>query len=536
MTTNGSGRGEEVIKYGCALSILLVVLLGACVSHTPTPSPTPSLAVAAPPIAPDYWPTEGWRTTTPEEQGMDSQRLAQAIDYLKEQDDFNIHSLLIIRSGYIVTDAYFHPFAQGSLHDIASVTKSFMSTLIGIAMDKGYIESTEEHVLDFFPERTVANLDANKGAMTLEDLLTMRSGLECINQPTEVTLEQMMASPDWVQFALDLPMAAEPGTRFVYCSPNVHLLSAIIQEATGMSALAFAQEHLFGPLGVSDVIWPPGPQGNNWGWGEMKLGPHDMAKLGYLYLNEGLWDGQQILSSAWVKAATSSVQPVSIGYYGYLWWLTSVPHDLYRADGRGGQTILVLPQQNLVVVTTGGGGRDLNRVLETLLTAHIVPAIESATPLPANPDGLASLESKIEDAAAPEKVQPELVPPLPEMARQVAGQTFFLDDNPYGLLSVSLTFPEDAEAVLSLGFADGNQTDWLIGLDNVSRFSAGRYGLTAAAKGWWETDNAFVLHLDEIGNIDQRRISASFEGDQVTLQIQDLTGLGGVTLVGRLEG
>jgi hypothetical protein len=372
--------------------------------------------------------------------------------------------------------------------------------------------------------------------MTLEDLLTMRSGFECYNQPTEVTLYQMMASLDWIQFALDLPMAVEPGTRFGYCSPNVHLLSAIIKEATGMSALAFAQEHLFGPLGVSDIIWPPGPQGNNWGWGEMKLGPHDMAKLGFLYLNEGLWDGQQVLSSAWVKAATSSVQPGSAGYYGYLWWLASVPHDLYRAEGRGGQTILVLPERNLIVVTTGGGGRDQNRVLEMLLTAHIVPAAESATPLPANPAGVASLESKIRGAAAPEETHYEPVPPMSDMAQQVAGQTFVLDDNPLGFLSVPLTFEEDAEVVLmSWGLADGNQTDWLIGLDNVSRFFPGRYGLTASAKGWWESDNVFVVQLDEIGNIHQSRIRASLEGDQVTLQFQR-TDLGGVTVVGRREG
>ena len=160
----------------------------------------------------------------------------------------------------------------------------------------------------------------------------------------------MMASPDWVQFALDLPMGTEPGTLYNYCNLNPHLLSAIIQETTGMSALAFAQEHLFGPLGVSDVIWPPGPQGNNRGWGELKLAPHDMAKLGYLFLNEGLWDGQQVVSAAWVKAATSG------GSYGYQWWLK--PSGFYFATGVGGQEIWVLPARDMVVVMTGatGGG------------------------------------------------------------------------------------------------------------------------------------------------------------------------------------
>ncbi len=257
---------------------------------------------------------------------MDSELLAEMMDYLQEQNGFNIHSLLIIRNGHVVTDAYFYPFAQSrSLHDLASATKSFTSTLIGIAIAQGYIESVEQPVLDFFPESSVANLDANKSAMTLEDLLTMRSGFQCSG---EASVREMMASPDWSQFTLDLPMAAEPGTRYVYCSPNSHLLSAIIQETTGMSALAFAQEHLFRPLGVSDVIWPTDPQGNNWGWGDLKLAPHDMAKLGYLFLNEGRWDGQQVVSAAWAKAATSG------GSYGYQWWLK--PSGAYFATGGGG--------------------------------------------------------------------------------------------------------------------------------------------------------------------------------------------------------
>jgi CubicO group peptidase (beta-lactamase class C family) len=144
----------------------------------------------------------------------------------------------------MVTDAYFYPFAQSrSLHDLASATKSFTSSLIGIAINKGYIESVEQHVLDFFPERSVANIDANKEAMTLEDPLTMRPGFECSHSPPDITTSEMMDTPDWVQFVLDSSMATEPGSRWVYCSPASHLLSAIIQETSGMSAFEFAQQH-----------------------------------------------------------------------------------------------------------------------------------------------------------------------------------------------------------------------------------------------------------------------------------------------------
>jgi CubicO group peptidase (beta-lactamase class C family) len=245
------------------------------------------------------------------------------MNYHQSQNSFTIHSLMIIRNGDAVVDATFFPFAQGAVHNIASDTKSFMSTLIGIAIDQGYIKSVAQPVLDFFPDRTVANLDASKEAMTLEDLLTMRSGFKCTPQQMELTLQEMMASPDWVQFTLDLPMAAEPGTSYVYCSPNVHLLSAIIQETTGMSAEDFAREYLFGPLGFSDVIWKTDPQGINRGWGDLMLDPHDMAKLGYLFLNEGQWDGQQVLSSAWVEKATSPLtrHNLAISDYGYLWWV-----------------------------------------------------------------------------------------------------------------------------------------------------------------------------------------------------------------------
>ncbi|GAH81313.1 unnamed protein product, partial [marine sediment metagenome] len=210
----------------------------------------------------------------------------------------------------------------------ASVTKSFTSTLIGIAINEGYIESVAEPVLEFFPERTIANVDANKEGMTLEDLLTMRSGFECINRPTEVTLFQMMGSPDWIQFTLDLPMVETPGRQWVYCSPNPHLLSGIIREVSGMSALEFAEEHLFSPLGISGVDWTYGPGGNNMGWGDIRMTPHDMAKLGYLYLHEGSWDGEQVLPPTWVAAATGPAVSLPPGfpmvdYYGYLWYLNS---------------------------------------------------------------------------------------------------------------------------------------------------------------------------------------------------------------------
>ena len=161
--------------------------------------------------------------------------------------------MTVIRNGYIVADACFYPYAPGLTHDLASCTKSFTATLIGIALKDGHIKSLDQPLLGFFPERIAAHVDERKKAITLEDVLTMSSGLECHAEPNEITLFQMMGSPDWVQFMLDLPMRDEPGTHFEYCSGGSHLLSAIIRETTGMDAMTFAQLHLFGPLGITDM-------------------------------------------------------------------------------------------------------------------------------------------------------------------------------------------------------------------------------------------------------------------------------------------
>jgi len=199
---------------------------------------------------------------------MDSEMLAKMFDAIQEQNH-DIDSVTVIRNGYLVADATVHPFGQGSKHIIHSCTKSIISALIGIAIEQGYIESVKQPVLNFFPERTAANLDANKEAMTLEHILMMASGLGCRDSYLYRWrgLNQMRQTDDWVQFMLDLPMTEPPGTRFEYCNGASFLLSAIIQETTGMSASAFAEAHLFGPLGISDVEWPSNSQGITIGWG-----------------------------------------------------------------------------------------------------------------------------------------------------------------------------------------------------------------------------------------------------------------------------
>src|SRR5437667_208832 len=267
----------------CLLLIFTALLAAAQVSAQ-TGQKTPSTK---------YWPTQGWRSSSPEAQGMDSAKLAEAFDYIQQQK-VPIHSLLIVRNGSIVLDAYFYPFQADQLHDGASMTKSVTSTLIGIAIGQHKLSGVSQSVLSLFPLRTIANRDERKEHVTIEQLLTMTSNLDCRSQH-EITLTEMMQSKDWIKFMLDLPMANDPGNKFVYCSGGMHLLSGIISQTTGVSALEFARRELFRPLGINDVVWPSDPNGITHGWGDLHLRPRDWAKLGYLWLNQGRWEDRQLV-------------------------------------------------------------------------------------------------------------------------------------------------------------------------------------------------------------------------------------------------
>lgn len=239
----------------------------------------PRLRGPEPVATPAYWwPTQGWRNSTPEEQGIDSAKLAEALLTIREQN-INIHSLMLIRNGLVVTDATFYPYDGKDGHDVASVTKSLMTTLIAMAADQGKLQ-LDQPMLSFFPNRAIANRDARKERITVRHLANMASGLDCTKERDEATLKEMWTTDDWVQFVLDRQVKWEPGTQFVYCSPGSHLLSAILQQATGMTALEFARQNLFEPLGIRDVIWPADPQGVTRGWGDIRLlTRHGQARL-----------------------------------------------------------------------------------------------------------------------------------------------------------------------------------------------------------------------------------------------------------------
>jgi CubicO group peptidase (beta-lactamase class C family) len=491
---------------------------------------------------PAYWPTQGWLNSTPEEQGLDSAKLAEGLRQI-QQKKIPIHSLLIVRNGSVLLDAAFYPYDGQLPHSVASVTKSLTTLLIGIAIDQGKL-NPDDKMVSFFPEATLANPDARKNDITIRDLASMSSGFECIYEPNEPTVAAMETSPNWVQFGLDLPMADKPGTRWVYCGVGMHMLSAILEKAVGMSALEFARQNLFKPLGIQEVTWPADPQGVNHGAGNARLLPADMAKIGFLYLYGGMWDGKQLVSRSWVEESVKKHFVASNGdSYGYGWWSSVDDTGMsFFAQGNGGQRIIVNPGYNSIVVTTGGGF-DYDDINPYILAAFRDPK----NPLPANPSGVAELQQVLEALLQPPAPQP--VPALPEMAAAISSKTFRMDPNLASIASIKLDFDTPSQAGIQITYNDGTQSPpGAVGLDGVYRLTPGmnldRAGhpfvdfqdLSVGMRGRWTDAQTFLLEYDTLINYYYYMLQMRFDGDRLSLGFsEDRTGIPLVTFTGRME-
>lgn len=344
-----------------AMRALFSIVLGLC---------SPTIRGAQAPV--DYYPGDQWRTSAPDEQGLDRKILKKLLKRIRRGDIGGIDSLLIVRNGFLVTEAYFNGWGPNDLHTLQSDTKSITSLLVGIARDQGYISDIDQRVIGFFPEYShIRNRSDLKAAMSLRDLLTMRTGLDWSEDPYEGSplFQLNNCNCDWLKFTLDWPMREQPGTRFEYNSGGVILLGGVIHNASGMPVDTFAQRNLFDPLGINEVRWYYGAPDNlpHMGGG-LNLRPIDMAKIGYLVLRKGRWRERQVVSEDWIaESMQHSVRsPRTFAGravdYGYLWWLlsvdgaggaTGVEGDIYTASGAQGQWIFIIPKYDMVVISTG---------------------------------------------------------------------------------------------------------------------------------------------------------------------------------------
>lgn len=347
------------------------------------------------------WPTQAWPVSTPDKLGLDTSMLSQLDADIAAGKYGNTDSLLIVRHGQIAFDRayphdydkiyaeqaktasalnphdfggpynYFNPwwhpyYRRGELHSLQSVTKTITSITIGAALARGEFPSIDTPVLKYFPGGTVANVDERKRRMTVRHLLTMTAGLDWneslpYSDPKN-TGTLMEAGSNWVQYTIDRPMSDEPGARFNYNSGATMVLAHIFRQATGQDLEEYAAKHLFAPLGIVSYFWKRAPEGLPDAEGGLYLDRHDLAKIAYLYLKNGAWDGKQVVSAAWVKesltpaiAVSRSGQKQGSGVqYGFKWWLYPYGKDdprlAFGGSGFGGQVPLAIPEYDLVLV------------------------------------------------------------------------------------------------------------------------------------------------------------------------------------------
>jgi len=362
------------------------------------------------------WPGEEWPVSTPQQEGIDPVAIQTLVNEMSEGVYGLVDAFMLIRNGKVVADYRFeqdywqvmarydttkfmynydhpdwHPYLKGTeLHSLQSVTKSVMSTALGIAMDDGLLENVESRVMPWFKEYEPYETDERKEATTLEDFLTMRSGIKWVEtggySGDQHDTIRMELSDEWIRYVLERPMDRTPGTHFQYNDGVSVLLGKIIREATGKRADEWTRERLFEPIGIRDFYWKITPDGEADTEGGLYLKTEDLARIGYLFLRKGVWNGRQIVSRDWVERATSPIVPdirPNNGRpdqgYGYQWWVVAQNEgktSIFAGNGYGGQFVFVVPEHDIVAVFNGwnihGGAR---KSTFRALSNVILPAI-----------------------------------------------------------------------------------------------------------------------------------------------------------------
>jgi CubicO group peptidase (beta-lactamase class C family) len=356
------------------------------------------------------WPTAGWSTAAPADLGLDAQALESLHTEFAAGRHGYVDGMLVVRHGRIAFErSYAHDYAalftgkgrpgiynyydpawhpyykRGALHTMQSVSKSVTSALIGIAILRGEIAGVDVKVMPYFSEFRIKP-DPRRDRMRLIDVLTMRTGIGWDESSTSYTdatnnCAEMEASEDWIQYVLDQPMASDPGTVWVYNSGATQLLSYILKKATGMEADEYARERLFKPLGI-ESYWKRTPKGLADTEGGLYLTPRDLAKIGYLYLHDGVWAGTRLLPQGWAADSTRWIADAGkTGRgYGYKWWVLSrkgpTTVDAYAGIGYGGQRLIVAPELDLIAVFTGWNIYDKPEFGATLGLDRVLAAVK----------------------------------------------------------------------------------------------------------------------------------------------------------------
>ncbi|NPD46133.1 serine hydrolase [Lentimicrobium sp. S6] len=488
------------------------------------------MLVASEPL--DYWPTKAWKTSTPEVQGMDSEKLSKMMEYYQkhfaEEEKQMIESVAIIRNGYIVADIYTNPNYNGEdVHIINSCTKSIMSALVGIAIEKGFIESVNTPIVELLDTTGLDSISQQLRMVSLKDLLSMQTGWHARDSYVYqwVGLFEMQKTSNWTQHVLNRSFETNPGERFEYSNMASYMLSAIIAKNTGLNTLDFAKKYLFSPLGIDEVRWDKSPEGVYVGFARMWLKPHDMAKIGHLYLHKGLWDGQQIISEKWIEESTTVqsfpkkyryvyTDEMKVDYgtsgglwlmtrlgrpftdgYGYQWWLGK--DGSYAAVGVGGQFIMNYPKYNLTVVFTSKLKGVKTFFPYKMFKKFIVASIKSDSEIAPN----STAYNKLLELSMPIRCSNQQVKKdsLPSIAKSISGKTFILDTNPWNYSDLEFQFNDKMDyANIRYSYKHGEKVYYRISLtDSILKTKSGEEIFIAS--GTWTSETTFIINYERVG-------------------------------------
>ncbi|MBN1960620.1 MAG: serine hydrolase [Deltaproteobacteria bacterium] len=471
--------------------------------------------------------------STPAAEGVNAQKLARLFNNLATTGK-PVNTILIVKNGKIIAEAYKYPYGPQYKRQLFSVTKSIISILIGIAINDGLFKGVDEHMVDIFNDRKIKYLDERKRKTTLHDYLSMQAGIDWQNDKVNLNMydafEQMINSSDPTQYVLDLPAHIDPGTGFFYHNGVSHLLSAAIQKRARKSTFDYAQEKLFTPLGISDVYWAADKLGTTHGAFGLYLLPEDMAKIGQLMLNNGAFNNQQIVPAAWVKQSTRKQTKNSFlndnDGYGYQWWVNK---DTFFGRGSGGQYIIVVPKLKLVAVFCSNlTGEDEDWELpEILFNLYVTPAVTGKGSLAAD-KYLANAIAAYEQKPKAKKVTYSLP------AQSIDGAEYLIEDN--STISFAISSPGEISATWEVGNKEYNV---IVGLDGVERinqlasFSQPELASAMSAIGHFD-EHTLIARLTWLNGADDLIMTMDFSKDQPVWEI--LAALNNKRVMGRLTG
>jgi CubicO group peptidase (beta-lactamase class C family) len=368
--------------------ILVFVFLVGCKDNNENNAPERDENPGLPPsisVSPENT-GDGWTTSTPDAEGIDAQMLLAELEVIRNGTYPGVDSIILAKNGRLVAEAYFNGYGRDTLHDLRSTSKSITSALTGIAIEQGAL-STEDTLAELVNLDNYKNPDERKNVIKVLHLLNMNSGLACNDwdQNSKGQEEKMYKTKNWIKFILNLPMDINPGNQTSrYCTGGVILLGDIIANRKEMKLDIFAKQYLFDPLGIENVKWRRSPNGDATGGGGLRLRPRDAAKFGQLYLNNGIWNNQQIISTEWVELSKQSMTTLYTRWengYGLLWWKREFPvrdgtQEAFFASGNGGNFIFLFPEENLTVIFTGSNyGSQLTDQPFEILTQRILPTL-----------------------------------------------------------------------------------------------------------------------------------------------------------------